>query len=221
MKLDNKIVGRIDDLLATSTRLLATRQNPGPNMIGFDSWVDGEQCRQWGVNCLSLLSRVFGHESEHYRAFKEDFDKGNGFSDVKRAIGALKAAKDDYEHGYLFDTRRLIEAELFDDFLGMAQHLNEQAYDGPAAVVAGSVLEDGLRRLCMKHSIALAAKPKLDTMNADLARSGAYTLLTQKRVTAIADLRNSAAHGKWTAFSKDDVKSMIEDVRRFMEEHFT
>lgn len=221
MKVDAKILARIDELLATSTRLLATRQNPSANMIGFDSWVDGEQCRQWGVNCMNLLSRVFGPESEHYRSFKEDFDKGNDFSDVKRAIGTLKAAKDDYEHEYLFDTRRLIEAELFDDFLEMAQYLHEQGYDGPAAVIAGSVLEDGLRKLCNKHLIALPARPKLDWMNAELARSGAYTLLVQKRVTALADLRNSAAHGLWTAFTKDDVRQMIQDVRRFMEEQFT
>src|SRR5713101_804477 len=173
MKVDKKILDRIDELLAISTRLLTTIQHPGPNMIGFDSWLDGEQCRQWGVNCLNLLSRVFGPESEHYRAFKADFDEGNGLSHVKRAIGTLKAAKDDYEHDYLFDTRSLIEAELFDDFLEMANHLNEQGYDGPAAVVAGSVLEDGLRKLCKKHAITLPAKPKLDTMNADLARSGA------------------------------------------------
>jgi hypothetical protein len=221
MNVDKRILERIDGLLATATQLLTTRRDPGPNMIGFDSWVDGEQCRHWGVNCLNLLSRVFGQESEHYRAFKADFDKGNGLSDVKRAIGTLKAAKDDYEHDQLFETRRLIEAELFDDFLEMAQHLHEQGYHGPAAVVAGAVLEDGLRKLCTRHSIALPTKPKLDTMNADLARSGAYTLLVQKHVTALADLRNNAAHGNWRAFSKDDVEHMIKDIRRFMEKHFT
>ena len=58
-------------------------------------------------------------------------------------------------------------------------------------------------------------------MNSELAKAGAYNLLTQKNVTAMADLRNKAAHGKWTEFRKDDVQQMISQVRLFMTNHFT
>ena len=40
-------------------------------------------------------------------------------------------------------------------------------------------------------------KPKLGTMNAGLAKQGVYNKLTQKRITALADIRNKAAHGEW------------------------
>ena len=84
----------------------------------------------------------------------------------------------------------------------------------------GSVLEDSLRKLCTKHEIALPTKPKLDIMNADLAKRGAYNKLTQKRITTLADLRNRAAHGEWDEFTKADVEDMLRSTRQFMETHF-
>lgn len=132
----------------------------------------------------------------------------------------LAVPKDDYEHDYLFDTRALIEAEVFSDFLEQAQHLFNNGYFQPAAVIAGSVLEDGLRKLCQRQGITVPPKPKLNTMNADLAKQGTYNLLMQKKITVLADLRNKAAHGQWEEFTKDDVADMIMQIRRFMEDHF-
>ena len=78
----------------------------------------------------------------------------------------------------------MIEAEVFDDFLEQAEHLLSQGYFTASTVIAGSVLEDNLRKFCVKNGISLSAKPKLDTMNADLAKAGVYNLLKQKQITA-------------------------------------
>jgi len=61
--------------------------------------------------------------------------------------------------------------------------------------------------------------PKLDWMNSELAKKGTYTKLVQKRITSIADLRNSAAHGKWSEFGKSDVEAMMRDICDFMTNH--
>ncbi|HAS23818.1 MAG TPA: DUF4145 domain-containing protein, partial [Idiomarina loihiensis] len=58
-------------------------------------------------------------------------------------------------------------------------------------------------------------------MNAGLAKIGIYTRLQQKRITAIADIRNSAAHGKWTEFTEADVVDMIKDVQRFLSDYLS
>ena len=93
---------------------------------------------------------------------------------------------------------------------------------GPnAAVIAGCVLEDGLRKLCDRNSIALPAKATIDPMNVELAKAGIYNKLWQKKITALADLRNKAAHGEWSEFTEKDVEDMIRDVRRFMEDYFS
>jgi hypothetical protein len=67
----------------------------------------------------------------------------------------MLAAQEDYEKGALFEVKSVIEAELFDDFLEQAEHLLQSGYFQPAAVIAGCVLEDGLRKLCEKHQIKL------------------------------------------------------------------
>jgi hypothetical protein len=42
-------------------------------------------------------------------------------------------------------------------------------------------------------------------------------MLTQKRITAIADIRNNSAHGNWDQFDRADVKDMICWVANFVE----
>ena len=53
-------------------------------------------------------------------------------------------------------------------------------------------------------------------MNADLAKAGQYNSLVQKRITALAAIRNSAAHGNSAEFDDRDVQSMIEEVEKLV-----
>lgn len=223
MTIDQKIIARLDQLIADGELVLGSnysRSGSGVVYMG-DRGVNSELSHKWGMSCLNILGRVFGDNSDHYNKFNGLFPKFHDLTPVKKAMGILKAAKDDYENGYLFETRVLIEATVFDDFLEQAQYLFENGYHAPAAVIAGSVLEDGLRKLCDRKAIALPAKPKLDTMNANLAKAGVYTVLVQKKITALADLRNKAAHGNWDQFSSNDVEQMLAQVRSFMEDHFS
>jgi hypothetical protein len=223
MNTDQRIVDRLGELIKRGEEILQTRYSrSGEGFIYFgDDGINSELSHQWGTSCLNLLGRVFGRESDQYTKFNDFFPKFHDYSPVKRALGVLKAAKDDYENGYLFETRALIQAEVFDEILEQAEHLFSSGYHEPAAVVAGAVLEDGLRKLCQRRGISLPAKATLDPMNVALAKDGAYSSLVQKRITALADLRNKAAHGKWTDFSKDDVKDMLAQIRLFMEQHFS
>jgi Domain of unknown function (DUF4145) len=125
----------------------------------------------------------------------------------------LLAAKEDYEGGYLHKTRDLIQAEVFDTELEQADELLTAGYKAAAAVIAGVVLETSLRRLCQDNSLAIG---KLDKMNADLAKAGVYNKLTQKQITALADIRNNAAHSNANQFEKSDVANMIRDGRSFL-----
>jgi hypothetical protein len=186
-----------------------------------DAGVNPELAHQWGTSCLNLLSRMFGSDSVHYKNFDAQYPKFRDYSPVNRALEVLRAATDDYGQGYLFNTRILVEAEVFDEFLEQAEHLLDSGYYQPAAVVIRSVLEDGLRKLCARHDVTLAAKSKLGTMNAALAKQGVYSKLTQKRITELADIRNKAAHGEWDEFTKTDVENVLRDVRHLMEEHFS
>jgi hypothetical protein len=133
--------------------------------------------------------------------------------------GVLKALRADYAADRLQSFQELIHADLFSDFLEMAEYFLEEGYKDPAAVMAGGVLEEHLRKLCGRHGVTLPAKPKLDTMNADLAKAGAYNKNEQKQVTAWAGIRNDAAHGNYGNYSENQVELMVAGIRDFLSRH--
>jgi len=131
-------------------------------------------------------------------------------------VAVFRAAQEDFDGGHLDTLRHLVQAEVFDWELDQAQELLQSGYHAAAAVIAGVVLETTVREMCQKRSLPTG---KLDKMNADLAKDSAYDILTQKRVTALAHVRNLAAHGRQTEFKAEDVVSMIADTRRFITDH--
>lgn len=215
MKKTELINGRFQELLTSGSQILATRRPPPPNVVG-DSRVDFEHSQEWRTSAAQFLGSLFGRDSEYYERFHSDFKHAGYFSDMAAGLAVIKAAWNDYSKGYLTELRTLIRAEVFDDLLEQAQYLFEQGYYQPAAVLAGGVLEESLRRLCERNGVVLPSKPKLDSMNADLAKKGAYNTLVQKRITWLADIRNKAAHGQVTEFSSSDVGTMLRQVRDFV-----
>ena len=181
--------------------------------------IESNALLEWKVKARSLLSKACGAESEHFKEFSKNENTGiygTYLATLERLKAVFIAAKEDYEGGYLKSTRSLVQAEVFDSELEQASALYQAGYKTPAAVVAGVVLETSLRELCNRAGLAHA---KLDKMNTDLAKAGIYNALQQKRITALANIRNSAAHGKPDEFSDRDVDDMIRDIERFIAEH--
>jgi hypothetical protein len=137
--------------------------------------------------------------------------------------GVLSAVRADYESGYMQRVEALINADVFGDFLEMADELLSKDYKDPAAVIVGSVLEEHLRKLAGNAGLEVEAdgRPrKADTLNADLRKADVYNNLEQKSVTAWLDLRNKAAHGQYDEYDKAQVEALLRDVRAFMLRHF-
>ena len=158
---------------------------------------------------------------ENAQAALDEHGPGSAYS-LATFPGILKALRADYEAGYLQGVHELIHADLFADFLEMADHLLEEGYKDPAAVIAGGVLEEHLRKLCDKNGIATTSggRPKkADAMNAGLAGGNVYSKLDQKSVTAWLDLRNKAAHGQYGDYMKDQVALMVQGIRDFISRH--
>ena len=78
------------------------------------------------------------------------------------------------------------------------------------------MLETSMRQLCVDKGISVSS---LDKMNADLVKAGTYHRLVQKRITAIADIRNNAAHGHPDCFTAKDVEDMISYIEDFLAKH--
>jgi hypothetical protein len=130
--------------------------------------------------------------------------------------GVLRALRADYEAHRLETFQELVHADLFSDFLEMADHLLQEGFKDPAAVLAGGVLEEHLRKLCEKQRLPLSGRPKLDKMNADLAKAAAYGKNDQKQITAWAGIRNDAAHANYGNYEKEAVGLMVMGIRDFI-----
>ena len=151
--------------------------------------------------------------------------EGNVNMRVKVLVGVLRSLRADYESDRLKTLREIVRSDVFSDFLEMAEYLlNDEGLKDPAAVMAGSVLEQHIRKLCDKHGIPTTfvdgkgdTRPKkLDTMNADLAKVSAYGGNDQKQVTVWASIRNDAAHGNYGKYVKEQVVLMVQGIRGFL-----
>lgn len=207
---------RFHELAAQAESLAATKQTKHSSYSGSYEEVDPDLLLGWCVKTRNLLSSACGKESEHFKMFIEA-EKPRSYESnparFNRVRAVFLAAKEDFEGGYLNSVRNLVEAEVFSTELEQARELQSAGYRVPAAVICGVVLETNIRRLCGARSLPIG---KLDKMNADLAKAGQYNTLVQKRITALAAIRNSAAHGNETEFDEADVRAMIDEVERLV-----
>lgn len=177
------------------------------------------------TRAMALLER-FAPSSRYLQAAKEPFERGWGSEEAGTFVhiaAALAAFRSDVEKGFLKTLAELIHADVFADLLGMASELQEKAYKDAAAVIAGSVLEEHLRKLADTNGVT-TAKPdgsplKASVVNAELVKAGIYNKLEEKAITAWLGLRNSAAHGKYGDFDESQVANLIRDIRDFMIRH--
>jgi hypothetical protein len=202
-------------LLEEGRRILQTGGWDGNNMQRHPPMHDYFRFRTAAMN---LINCSCSESSDHYSGLKrlaEAEDSANSAYYLIHCFGIVEAAQRDFEAGLLFDMRALISAELLGDFIEQAETLLSAEYHVPAASLAGAVLEDTLRKLCERHGVPVPQSTKVDSLNTELARANVYNKLVQKRITALADIRNNADHGHFDKFKKEDVEDMVKWVRAF------
>lgn len=216
----NDLIRRTDELMTMAQSVLNTKYKEsheynffyvrdGP-MIGFRS------------ASLSFIERVYGRAHSYF----EQFTSATSHSlegDAERGLAILSAIRAELAGGWLFTIKGLVAAELYADFLDQAEHLLNQGYKDAAAVMIGSILEEHLRQLCLKHDVPVSDEKddkqiprKADRLNAELAKKAVFTALDSKQITAWLGLRNDAAHGKYDQFTREQVKNLLSGVLEFM-----
>lgn len=172
------------------------------------------------TRCVGAIERMSGSRSAYSKEVHRILKQPGLHMHMPGVLGVAQALRDDLKGGFLQTFTELVHAELFADFLDMAQHLNDAGYKDAAAVIAGSALESHLRELATKNAIATSdasGRPiKADKINADLAKVAVYSVLDQKSITAFLDLRNKAAHGKYSEYTKEQVETLISGIADFI-----
>src|SRR5262249_52267176 len=139
------------------------------------------------------------------------------FQQHQMLMGVLRALRADYAGGRIYDLRQRIRSDVFSDILAMATYLIEdEGMKDSAAVHAGGVLEQHLRKLYEKHASSVPDKITINPMNDVLKKANVYGANEHKQVTAWAAIRNSAAHANYGEYTAEQVKLMIQWVRWFL-----
>ena len=213
-----KMIAQLDDILKEYQGLRNRSEDEKLSNI------DSRALIRFVTRARAVIPRVAGKPSPYVDQCEEIMQKKIPYGYQARDLcGVVRSLRADVAAGYLESQRELVHGELFADFLEMAQHLLDEGYKDPAAVIAGSSLEAHLRQLCQKAGIDLdvteandVIQKKADRLNADLTKAEVYSKLDQKNVTAWLDLRNKAAHGDYDKYKAPQVGLLISGIRDFL-----
>lgn len=216
------VLREIDELVAVGERLSRLAAGSG-SLLGPERVEELSSVASRGGQ---LIRRLYGADSHYARSLEKvlatpSFTSmhSNYYQHVSELAGILKGVQHDIKSGLLADFRRLLQAEIFADFLEMAEYLLNEGYKDASAVILGAVLEDSLRKLADAHGVPTRAangRPlTIDPLNVAVAKAGLYGPLVQKQVTTWANLRNDAAHGHFAKYDLDQVKQMLLFVQKF------
>ena len=148
MKVDQTIVNRFSELEKGIAQVEATIWK---DKFGHQH-VKASIFEEWATRVESLLQNVFREDAVYFKNFQTHHSQFTGkLGAVQMCIGAFRAARADFEAGYLSKVENLISAEVIDDILEQGQELLKAKYVGPACVIAGVALETTLKKLCDRN----------------------------------------------------------------------
>ncbi|MBP9811144.1 hypothetical protein KBF38_22760 [bacterium] len=217
MIVQDKIIERLDKAISAGSAVV---NSPGFNRY----YADQGLYFAFKAHGLACLVDVLGANHSYTKSFEKMFVEDGRRSEAEGGQRLLQTVREEFQAGYLHSVKELINAEVFSDFIEMAEYLLTQGYKDPAAVLGGAVLEEHLRKLCDKNEIPLTTldnkgdtrKKQANVLNDDLAKAGVYTKVQQKAVTGWQGIRNEAAHGNFQAYSSEEVRLMLSGITAFV-----
>jgi len=213
LKKEEILLKRVEELIQKASEVRKTE-----TITRTVRWFDMEFFVEWKTNSLSFLERNF-YQTPYYNSFSSGVGANVGRS-VESGLGVLKALKEDIEKGYLTRHRTLVIADVFSDFLNMAEHLYENNYIHPSVSLVGAVLENGLRKICDNHNITVKSNDNISSLNKKLADNEIYTRIVQGQIEVWKKIRDYADHGHFDKYTKEEVESMLKGVSKFLSGYF-
>lgn len=216
----DKIIARIEYLLDLADRFMSSA-SPSSIDLGIGSvsatQYDLELYSELKNSSKSLVLKLYGDQHPYYIDLNKSLVHLKGADDTK---GVLNAIKLEIEDGFILSLRDLVSAEVFSDFIEMAEYFLKEKYKDAAAVIIGSVLENRLRSLMSANNLDLIDQKgkhkRANTLNDELYKADVYGKLDQKNITSWLELRNLAAHGNYDQYEQDQVELMLSYVRDFI-----
>jgi hypothetical protein len=119
--------------------------------------VNEEAFHEFRIATISFLGRTLGTHHACYQSFHNEVTHPTA-SRTRRGIAALKAARQEFEGGWLEKTRDQITKSVLNDLLRQARHYFERNQHQAALLLAGAVVTEMLRLKCSNAGISLHNK---------------------------------------------------------------
>ncbi len=177
------------------------------------------------VRAQAVVNRIAGKNSDYYKKIENIINQYDQWADrytgkIQAVMGAVDGLLLDLESDSLKSLTELIHDDLFSDYLEMAESLLEDSFKDASAVIAGSTLEEHLRKLSEKNNIntkiisSSKEKPKKTSqLNQELYKNEILGKGEMMQITAWLDIRNNAAHGNYGEYDNNIVELMIKGIR--------
>jgi hypothetical protein len=204
----DELLVRVDVLIAKFTSLRVVERSRVPDRF------DAAPFAEWRTQSLAFLKGLLAPGHAYVEAFEREVKPPGYPTESAAGLGILRAVREDIESGYLSDLRQLVSAEVFGDFLDIADHLNAEGYYHAAASLAGAVLEDSLRRaLRARGQLANGNLQSFSQVGFD---AGMWSPIVHKQLKFWIDVRDKADHAEWDQVDPASVTSMIRDLPGFL-----
>jgi hypothetical protein len=225
MRLKDQALGELDRLLNDSKRILGSFQQTGARGE-YDPRSSLPEPELWKFysGCIAAVDRYAGRDSSyghllptpsspHLKVYGEI---------LEQLVGIVMAVREAVDRDLLGEIERTVRSNTYEDFLTQAEELlnAKPPYHVAAMVLVGGVLEDHLLKMCTTRNLPWKGRDGMSAYN-DSLKEVAYPQMTWRRIQAVADQRNAAAHGgpDASALKTEDVIENLAWTRKFIEEN--
>lgn len=222
---NKEIISKIDTVLAEYMEY--SNKDVNIRLPADDYHIITQLCNV--IDIYAPPGSVFRGTVDH--ALDSDDIKGYTYPNAIRAsrlYGILSSLKQSYQLDMIAKYEDLVHANVFSDFLEMAEYLLHQGYKDAAAVLIGGVLEEHIKKLAIKNKIEMIDKtqqgndrPKsIEKLNSELCKDKAiYSQVVRQQVNAWYTIRTAAAHRKYEEYDDKNVQNMLDGIQNFIEQY--
>ena len=180
----------------------------------FVSYYKREKRKAITYETYTMSDYLIGLKVTDY--FSNSVDTSDSITKLEAQINILKSCKRKFE-STLFDLRKIVQADLFDNELEAAKELNKNGYTRAAGAMAGVVLERHLLEVCIQHSINISKKnPTINDYNDALKNNSIIDIPTWRNIQYLTDIRNLCDHKKKLEPTKAQIIDLIDGINKII-----
>lgn len=213
-----KLIREVEHLLGQARKVLdTTLSSSNPNAAPE---VKEETFHAFRISSSSWLNRVFGNNHTCSQAFLHEVTHAT-VARTKRAVGILEAARIELDGDWLSTTKGTLAKDMLINVLRHAQMQRDAGNMRAAVVICGAVIDELLRRVCLRAGITLvndqvqgkATAKKALQLTGEAYKKKVYDRAVNKQLISWIELFNEQVEGKNDPPKEKQVDQMLKGTR--------